>query len=155
MKVISPITENYKSFFKRLYIETNIKISEGSVSLSELKKLFKENNKKFFNNKIQADLKISGDHFSSSLVLGAYVPNTQTIFINKNNLPLEAVNLILIHEMIHAYNIQVDGLDYTKDDIHGNLFMNKVREINSHSKYPVPYKEDFKSLEKVLDDLGY
>lgn len=133
----------YQQFFK----EAN--------NLLELKKLYNEYNKKFFNNSLRVNIKIDGNHFKSSFVLGEYVPHIETIFINKNNLPIEALSLILLHEMIHVYNVQVEGLDPAIDEIHGQTFHNKRNEINKYLKYPIPHKEDLASIDSLLDSLGY
>jgi len=122
---------------------------------SFLKKQFNTFNKKYFNNKLNIkDIIVSGSFFKSAFIGAAYNFYTNEIIFNKNNFPDEVLDVILLHEMIHVYNHQVDRIDHNKEDAHGLKFIKIKNIIDKHLKYKIPTKEDFSSIEYILDDLG-
>lgn len=148
------LREKIKYFLKEYPVIKEDDPKSKAVTKKQMIKSFNTYNLKFFDNKINADVEISSRPFRSSFVLGFYATGENKIYINKNKFPIELLDLVLLHEMVHAYNVQVEGLDPATDDIHGALFMRKVKELNAYLKYPIPYKEDLASFETVLDALG-
>ena len=80
-------------------------------------------------------------------ILGLYLKTT-------NKLPTEVFDVILIHEMIHAYLYQTDKEAALVNKGHGPAFM-KLRDtlIRRFPEYPIPVKEDIAAIESILDRL--
>lgn len=139
--------ERYKSLF---YFKESSKPYKGNQK-------FKQFNKELFNNKIPKNYKVKRQELDTFTILGQVFYFDKLVAINKNNLPHEILDIILIHEMIHAYLVEKDGVEEHHNDPHGKSFMNEVKRIGKISDYEVLYRNDMgtKQLEDKLSELGY
>lgn len=115
---------------------------------------FKLFNKTLFNNELPNDYKVKFELFPSFTILGEVRITSKEIAINKNKLPDEVLDLILIHEMIHISVFEKYG-PVEINSPHGKEFQLERKRILSISDYDIPQKEDISSIEKILSKLGY
>ena len=103
-------------------------------------------NKLLFNNKIPSEYKVVFKELESFSIGGRTNPFTKEILLNKNRFPHEILDVILIHEMIHAYLCSIDTDKHLKDP-HGKDFMRVRNKIMSKfPEYEIPIKETLQSI---------
>ena len=121
---------------------------------------FNEFNKKLFDGKISNDYKIIFGDTGNDFLVGVAHVNAIPPFIvlskalSKSIFPHEIIDIVLIHEMIHAFLYQKEGVSYLHDP-HGDSFKKEIRRIETKfPEYEIPYKENWSAVEKILDRLG-
>lgn len=79
------------------------------------------------------------------------VPDSVNIVISKTyQRSQQAMDAILVHEMIHAYIFLIEGDLYEQ---HGSLFLSHIKRCNGILGWDVPLKDKVEGLE-VSEDIG-
>lgn len=117
------------------------------MTLPDLNKLFDQLNIELFSGELIRNFEIE---YNRGLNVGSFVethrisPSKRVVVmmkISKYHPTLEATINVVIHEMIHVWQIQ----NHFADHYHGPKFCQKMKEINSTGKYKV----DIRMKEKL------
>lgn len=136
----------------------------------DLQNLLNEYNKKYFNDEIKypINLKLSRTYYNDDRYWGSAFFNKNNVHIiklnvNMLNADIELLKCILIHEMIHCLQDEIDNTwekTYAKDKGHNKFFLKKCKELNNKYNFKFPLQryvsqEQEDSLKELDNSMYY
>lgn len=118
-------------------------------------------NEVIFNGELDLSFDIDSGTFESGFTIGSVAivsGSIKHLKINTNNkLPHEALDAVVIHELIHVKDCQIHGADIDLSNGGHNDFFYSERDriMGEFPEYPIPVRENLTALDEILDKLGY